>query len=798
MESLEYLGFDITRDKILPKKAQIDAIISMAQPKTITELRSFTGMCNVFHWQIKKFSAIMSPLEDLKKKGMHVEKDWTEEHTRAFEKIKLKISKRVGTYRIDWDKELHFCSDASDVGVGAYVFQFDNEGKQRVVHCWSKKLTPAQKNYSTQERECFALIEGLKALQVYVDGRTFDVYMDHGSLRYLMQSRYTRRKMSAWAMELQEYNIRDIVHIPGASNCLSDCLSRLPLLEFINETLTDVKFADTDRHVTKKINKSTSNTGDDFVDAYEDPNYVVNSVGVWKKISRLDEIRAKLESDPLLTKMVSYLKKDLGPDDADYKKIMAMSNHFTLEDGLLYFLHKQRFKPMQKRLCIPECMRIDILHQIHEKGGHQGVNRTYELLHDRFWWENMYKDVCEHIKSCTCRKNKLSSNKFKNLKGEHIVVPNRWHTLAIDWLDIGRRGKYGSTKVLTIVDLFSRFSLGIPANDKSGTTLVRILRMIFGICGYPRRIVSDNESMFKSEAFKEWLIVKGIEKTFTAVYNPQANGIDERFNQTLLNMINSTSVGREWDVDIWDLFYFYNLANHSLTEVSPFFLQYMRKGNLPADLTYNTNVSDDVYTIKDLANKANVEAAKATERMLRLIEKKHGKLDERLRMTKFRPFKVGDKVLVKQPNLATQAKSKPIGTGPWTIHSVAGKNTYKIKDENGKKLKYLVNGRRLALVTPRRKTPKQENNLDYFEMWYDEFDQPTAAQPRDTNKSNAPEFIADLPGGHETRVSAKGKRGLSREAAEALIAAGKEKERAKKRREPARTTTRSRDKGSGK
>ena len=67
--------------------------------------------------------------------------------------------------------------------------------------------------------------------------------------------------------------------------------------------------------------------------------------------------------------MVSYLKKDLGPDDADYKKIMAMSNHFTLEDGLLYFLHKQRFKPMQKRLCIPECMRIDILHQIHEKGG---------------------------------------------------------------------------------------------------------------------------------------------------------------------------------------------------------------------------------------------------------------------------------------------------------------------------------------------------------------------------------------------------------------------------------------------
>jgi hypothetical protein len=78
----------------------------------------------------------------------------------------------------------------------------------------------------------------------------------------------------------------------------------------------------------------------------------------------------------------------------------------------------------------------------------------------------MNKDVC---------KQKLTSNSFKNLKGDHIVVEERWHTLAINWLYVSRRGKYGSVYVLSIVDLFTRFSLGILAVTKAGSSLVRIL-----------------------------------------------------------------------------------------------------------------------------------------------------------------------------------------------------------------------------------------------------------------------------------------------------------------------------------
>ena len=99
------------------------------------------------------------------------------------------------------------------------------------------------------------------------------------------------------------------------------------------------------------------------------------------------------------------------------------------------------------------------------------------------------------------------------------------------WLSLclvftGLRGRRNSHYVLTIVDLCTRYSIAFPTVDKSGKSLVRALRIVFGFCGYPHRLVSDNESMFASEEFKEWLKVKGIEKTFTIVYNPQANDID--------------------------------------------------------------------------------------------------------------------------------------------------------------------------------------------------------------------------------------------------------------------------------
>jgi transposase InsO family protein len=723
MEKLDYLGFTICGDKVLPKQQQVQAIREMPRPTNIKELRSFTGMCNVFRWMIEDYATVVAPLEDLKCKGKSVEGNWGEKQDKAFLAIKDKIIECTGNYRVDWNKPIHFGSDASDVGISAFVWQFDEQGHMRPMHYWSRSLDKTQKNYPTQERECLALIAGLKALYPYIGGRKFDVFMDHESLKYLNKSRYTRKKMMGWAMDLQGFDIGNIYHLPGEKNVVADCLSRLPrksLNEILKEEEKEGKKDKSGDIFKEKNNKREPNTKTQVPEEIS----ALDTEGArvaWMNRDDIENLKELQKEDPYCSKIFKYFRNELPGSDPEYKAIVTEAEKMAIVDDALYFITKVRNKGMLRRLVIPEQMRTNLLTRLHEQAGHQGVHRTYELLQQRFWWKNMFKDVCLHVGSCKCRYKKQQANVYKELRGQHIVVNERWHTLAIDWLKIGRRGRRGCEYALTIVDLCTRFSIAIPTTGKDGRHLVQALRMVFGFCGYPQRIVSDNESMFRSEEFVEWLLTKGIEKTWTAVYNPRANGIDERFNQTLMNMINSAEMIADWDEFIWELFYFYNIAINASTEESPFFLQFLRKGRLPVDIRYTDKIKDEEFvTIKDLKRDLARKEHDVMEKVLEAMQRTHGRMDARTKMPKFKPFKAGDRVILKEPHIETAQKNKPIGTGPYTVHRIMGKNTYKLKDNEGKKLKFLINGRRLALITPRRKNPwirKEERKpQEYIEL----------------------------------------------------------------------------------
>jgi RNase H-like domain found in reverse transcriptase len=45
-------------------------------------------------------------------------------------------------------------------------------GAERVIAYWSRILRPAERNYSSTEREALALKEGLIKFQPYIEGKT--------------------------------------------------------------------------------------------------------------------------------------------------------------------------------------------------------------------------------------------------------------------------------------------------------------------------------------------------------------------------------------------------------------------------------------------------------------------------------------------------------------------------------------------------------------------------------------------------------------------------------------------------
>src|SRR5882724_6126572 len=105
----------------------------MPVPTNITELRSFTGMCNVLRWMIPNYAELLALLDELKRTGKHVTRDWSEQQQNAFLAIKKMVVEGIKVYIVDWNKQVDFTSDASGIGVAAYVWQKDDNGNVRII-----------------------------------------------------------------------------------------------------------------------------------------------------------------------------------------------------------------------------------------------------------------------------------------------------------------------------------------------------------------------------------------------------------------------------------------------------------------------------------------------------------------------------------------------------------------------------------------------------------------------------------------------------------------------------------------
>jgi len=116
--------------------------------------------------------------------------------------------------------------DASSTGTGFTLAQKQN-GKEVVIPYNGRGLNSAEQKYSTTEKECLALIEGIKKLQPYLHNRTFTVYTDHSSLRWLMNVKDATGRLARWSLLLQHYDF-DTVYPPGKQNGNADGLSRRP------------------------------------------------------------------------------------------------------------------------------------------------------------------------------------------------------------------------------------------------------------------------------------------------------------------------------------------------------------------------------------------------------------------------------------------------------------------------------------------------------------------------------------------------------------------------------------------
>ena len=116
-------------------------------------------MCNVYRRFVQNFARIAAPLNQKLTKGMPFEFGLlTDTEYQAFEilKNKLMIPPILALPRHGYKYTLD--TDACEYQVGCTLLQEQPSGDKHPVGYWSRSWTSAERNYSTTERECLAIV----------------------------------------------------------------------------------------------------------------------------------------------------------------------------------------------------------------------------------------------------------------------------------------------------------------------------------------------------------------------------------------------------------------------------------------------------------------------------------------------------------------------------------------------------------------------------------------------------------------------------------------------------------------
>ena len=155
---LRYLGYVVDRRGLRVDQEKVSAILSIKTPTCVSELRSFLGMASWYRRFVRDFSSISAVLTNLLKKNRKWL--WSDECQEAFQKLKECLVSAPILSCPDFSRPFTVQTDASAYGLGAVLPQSYEDG-EKVVCFLSRSLNKAERNYSTTERECLAVVWAL-------------------------------------------------------------------------------------------------------------------------------------------------------------------------------------------------------------------------------------------------------------------------------------------------------------------------------------------------------------------------------------------------------------------------------------------------------------------------------------------------------------------------------------------------------------------------------------------------------------------------------------------------------------
>ena len=153
MEEMEVVGHLVDQHGVTFTADKLNQVAQRTLPVDKSSLKSFLGLGSFFRNHVENFATKSHALGELLLEYTKTSKKvipWTEELKKQF--YDLQAACRKLTY-VDPNAPIRVYSDASDYGIGAYLWQVLPEGQDVQIEFISKTLTKVERRWSTYEKE---------------------------------------------------------------------------------------------------------------------------------------------------------------------------------------------------------------------------------------------------------------------------------------------------------------------------------------------------------------------------------------------------------------------------------------------------------------------------------------------------------------------------------------------------------------------------------------------------------------------------------------------------------------------
>jgi len=348
---------------------------------------------------------------------------------------------------------------------------------------------------------------------------------------------------------------------------------------------------------------------------------------------------------------------------------------------------------IRKVLNKEEAEEITHTYHQHPLGGHLAYNNTLHRIASLYYWENMFHGIQEYTRKCS----RCQMHGSKSLREELYPVPvstKPFDRIALDVKHV-QASRAGYRYIIAGIDYLTKYVEARPMRFQTSSEIALFLYEEI-ICrhGCPTIIVSDNGKPFLSDLIRQVCRNYSIIHKTTTPYNPQSNGLIERFNRTLGQILQRREENekKDWDQYLPAALFAYRSMKQATTKQSPFFLMYGYESKTPFDMKHHVyeknspkfeatlgyRTAHQIYKLNRIRDEA-AKAIKTTQAaQKKAIENKI--LEQRKELKP--PFHIGDVVLVYKDYMSTSWSGKLQGKweGPYIIHHVLGKGMYHIKN----------------------------------------------------------------------------------------------------------------------